>query len=78
MLVQQGTLKRGSHLVAGSGWAKVRSLLDDQGRTLAAATPSVAVEISGWKALPSAGDVVVQVKSEVRAVLMLAHGVCLF
>ena len=65
VLVQEGTLKRGTHLLAGSSWAKVRSLRDDQGRTLSAATPSMAVEVSGWKTLPSAGDVITQVKSEV-------------
>ncbi|KAK5936394.1 hypothetical protein CgunFtcFv8_027761 [Champsocephalus gunnari] len=66
-LVQTGTLRRGSVLVAGTSWAKVRFLLDENGRALQEAGPSVAVEIAGWKELPAAGDTMMEVESEQRA-----------
>ncbi|XP_039668226.1 translation initiation factor IF-2, mitochondrial isoform X2 [Perca fluviatilis] len=66
-IVQRGTLKRGCVLVAGRSWAKVRFLFDENGRTVAEAGPSAAVEVVGWKELPSAGDVFLEVESEQRA-----------
>ncbi|KAM9363223.1 translation initiation factor IF-2, mitochondrial isoform 1-T1 [Symphorus nematophorus] len=66
-IVQRGTLKRGCVLVAGKSWAKVRFLFDENGRAVTEAGPSVAVEIVGWKELPSAGETIVEVESEQRA-----------
>ncbi|XP_078127516.1 translation initiation factor IF-2, mitochondrial isoform X1 [Sander vitreus] len=66
-IVQRGTLKRGCVLVAGRSWAKVRFLFDENGRAVAEAGPSAAVEVVGWKELPSAGDVFLEVESEQRA-----------
>ncbi|KAM7394853.1 hypothetical protein PAMP_021633 [Pampus punctatissimus] len=66
-IIQQGTLKRGSVLVAGKSWAKVRFLFDENGRAVAEAGPSTAVEVVGWKELPSAGEVILEVESEQRA-----------
>ncbi|XP_069386533.1 translation initiation factor IF-2, mitochondrial [Paralichthys olivaceus] len=66
-IVQRGTLKRGCVLVAGKSWAKVRLLFDENGRALMEAGPSCAVEVVGWKELPSAGDVILEVESEQRA-----------
>lgn len=64
-IVQQGTLKRGAVLVAGKTWAKVRFLFDEKGRAVTEAGPSAAVEVVGWKDLPSAGDLLLEVESEV-------------
>ncbi|XP_053275616.1 translation initiation factor IF-2, mitochondrial [Pleuronectes platessa] len=66
-IVQRGTLRRGCVLVAGKSWAKVRLLFDENGRALTEAGPSCAVEVVGWKELPSAGDVILEVESEQRA-----------
>lgn len=64
-IVQQGTLKRGAVLVAGKTWAKVRFLFDEKGRAVTEAGPSSAVEVVGWKDLPSAGELLLEVESEV-------------
>ncbi|XP_068558850.1 translation initiation factor IF-2, mitochondrial isoform X2 [Cebidichthys violaceus] len=66
-IIQRGTLRRGCVLVAGKSWAKVRFLFDENGRAVTEAGPSSAVEVVGWKELPSAGDVMVEVESEQRA-----------
>lgn len=67
-LIQRGTLQRGCILVAGKSWAKVRTLFDENGHTTAEAGPSCAVEVVGWKDLPSAGDLLLEVESEVRII----------
>lgn len=54
-------------LVAGKSWAKVRFLFDENGRVVTEAGPSTAVEVVGWKDLPSAGELILEVESEVRA-----------
>nr|XP_024658507.1 translation initiation factor IF-2, mitochondrial isoform X2 [Maylandia zebra] len=66
-IVQQGTLKRGCVLVAGKSWAKVRFLFDENGCAVREAGPSTAVEVVGWKELPSAGETILEVESEQRA-----------
>jgi translation initiation factor IF-2 len=65
-LVQRGTLRKGCILVAGTAWAKVRAMFDDAGRPLNEAPPSTPVEILGWRELPSAGDEIIEVESEVN------------
>uniref|UniRef100_A0A8C2XPA4 Translation initiation factor IF-2, mitochondrial n=1 Tax=Cyclopterus lumpus TaxID=8103 RepID=A0A8C2XPA4_CYCLU len=67
VIVQRGTLRRGCVLVAGRSWAKVRFLFDENGRAVKEAGPSAAVEVVGWKELPSAGEVILEVESEQRA-----------
>ncbi|XP_070770985.1 translation initiation factor IF-2, mitochondrial [Enoplosus armatus] len=66
-IIQRGTLKRGCVLVAGKSWAKVRFLFDENGRAVTEAGPSAAVEVVGWKELPSAGEIILEVESEQRA-----------
>ncbi|KAK6300201.1 hypothetical protein J4Q44_G00282990 [Coregonus suidteri] len=66
-IVQRGTLKKGCTLVAGKTWAKVRFLFDENNCTVKEAGPSTAVEIVGWKELPSAGEEILEVESEKRA-----------
>ncbi|KAM3958857.1 mitochondrial translation initiation factor 2 [Aphomia sociella] len=67
VLVQRGTLRRGCVVVAGSGWAKVRVLTSADGRPVLEAPPATPVSVLGWRELPSAGDLVLEVKSEKRA-----------
>ncbi|MCI5745813.1 MAG: translation initiation factor IF-2 [Erysipelotrichaceae bacterium] len=55
-LVQNGTLRIGDCVVAGTCFGKVRQLKDDLGRLLSDATPSTPIEISGLQDVPVAGD----------------------
>nr|KAF6448089.1 mitochondrial translational initiation factor 2 [Rousettus aegyptiacus] len=66
-IIQRGTLRKGSILVAGKSWAKVRSMFDENGKTINEASPSMPVGIIGWRDLPSAGDEILEVESERRA-----------
>lgn len=56
LLVQNGTLRSGDVIVAGSTVGRVRVMLDENGRTVKAAGPSVPVEITGLDEVPSAGE----------------------
>lgn len=66
-IIQRGTLRKGSILVAGKSWAKVRLIFDENGKILNEAYPSMPVGIIGWRDLPSAGDEILEVESEPRA-----------
>lgn len=67
LLVEQGQLKPGSYLVAGTAYGKVRTLLDFQGKPLKLAGPSTPVTVTGFKELPQFGDSFVIVKHEKEA-----------
>jgi translation initiation factor IF-2 len=56
LLVQNGTLRVGDSIVAGSVLGKIRAMIDDTGNKVEAATPSFAVEILGLNDVPEAGD----------------------
>ena len=56
LLVQNGTLRVGDSIVAGSVLGKVRAMIDDMGEKVEEATPSFAVEILGLNDVPEAGD----------------------
>jgi translation initiation factor IF-2 len=67
VLVQKGSLDVGDALVAGSAWAKVRAMLDENGRPVKQAGPSKPVQILGWSAVPNAGDDFREVQDEREA-----------
>ena len=67
VLVQRGTLKIGDILVAGTEFARVRALINDQGGQVKEAGPSVPVEVLGFNGVPSAGDRFSVVETEARA-----------
>jgi len=67
LLVEQGELKPGHFLVAGTAYGKVRTLLDFQGKPLRSAGPSTPVTVTGFKELPQFGDEFVIVKNEKEA-----------
>lgn len=67
LLVEQGELKPGHFLVAGTAYGKVRTLLDFAGKPLKSAGPSTPVTVTGFKELPQFGDEFVIVKSEKEA-----------
>lgn len=56
LLVQQGTLKVGDPLVVGNTYGRVRVMVNDQGRRVKTAGPSMPVEITGLNDTPQAGD----------------------
>ncbi len=56
VLVQKGTLKVGDYLVAGTITGKVRAMVDDKGRNVKTAGPSMPVSILGLESVPNAGD----------------------
>ncbi|BAQ66406.1 translation initiation factor 2 [Geminocystis sp. NIES-3709] len=56
LLVQNGTLRVGDIIVAGSVSGKIRAMIDDRGDKVEAATPSFAVEVLGLNEVPAAGD----------------------
>ncbi|MCY7320457.1 MAG: translation initiation factor IF-2 [Phormidesmis sp. CAN_BIN36] len=70
LLIQNGTLRVGDILVAGSSLGKVRAMVDDRSKRVQAASPSFAVEVLGLSDVPSAGDEfeVFQDEREARAV----------
>ena len=57
ILVQNGTLRQGDTVVAGTTVGHVRVMLDDKGRTVKEAGPSVPVEITGLSDVPTGGDI---------------------
>ncbi|XP_054257631.1 translation initiation factor IF-2, mitochondrial isoform X2 [Macrosteles quadrilineatus] len=66
-LVSRGTLQRGSVVVAGLAWGKVRSMFDEDQQVVQQVTPGMATQVIGWRSLPSAGDLLLEVESEANA-----------
>lgn len=64
LLVEQGELKPGQFMVAGTAYGKVRTLLDFAGKPLKNAGPSTPVTVTGFKELPQFGDIFTIVKNE--------------
>jgi translation initiation factor IF-2 len=67
ILVQSGTLKRGDVILAGSSFGRVRAMLDENGKTINEAGPSIPVEIQGLTDVPQAGDEFMVLGDERRA-----------
>jgi translation initiation factor IF-2 len=67
VLVQRGTLRVGDVFVAGASSGKVRAMIDDHGKQVKEAGPSVPVEVLGLSVVPAAGDPFTVVENEARA-----------
>jgi translation initiation factor IF-2 len=67
MLVQSGTLKRGDVLLAGQVFGRVRAMLDENGKPVDEAGPSIPVEIQGLSDVPGAGDEAMALLDERKA-----------
>ncbi|MDP3785543.1 MAG: translation initiation factor IF-2, partial [Undibacterium sp.] len=67
VLVQSGTLKRGDVVLAGSSYGRVRAMLDENGKNITEAGPSIPVEIQGLTEVPAAGEEVMVMVDERKA-----------
>jgi len=67
ILVQSGTLRRGDVVLAGSAYGRVRAMLDENGKAITSAGPSIPVEIQGLTEVPAAGEEVMVMADERKA-----------
>jgi translation initiation factor IF-2 len=67
LLVQSGTLKRGDVVLTGAVYGRVRAMLDENGKPVQAAGPSIPVEIQGLSEVPGAGEEMVVLADERKA-----------
>jgi translation initiation factor IF-2 len=67
ILVQSGTLKKGDTILVGQTYGKIRSMLDENGKAIQSAGPSIPVEIQGLSEVPAAGDEVIAMQDERKA-----------
>lgn len=67
VLIQSGTLKAGDVVLAGSTYGRVRAMLDENGKPIKSAGPSIPVEIQGLTEVPQAGDEFMVMTDERRA-----------
>ncbi|EDW81488.2 uncharacterized protein Dwil_GK10998 [Drosophila willistoni] len=72
-IVSRGTLRKGSVLLSGLAHAKVRGLFDHNGQPLTEAPPGTPVEILGWRELPLAGELILEVETEKKAHAVLKY-----
>ena len=64
VLVQNGTLRQGDYVIVGNAVGRVRAMVDDKGKTVKVAGPSIPVEIIGLDDVPQAGDELNAVEDE--------------
>ncbi len=67
VLIQSGTMKRGDAVLIGSVFGRVRAMLDENGKSIAEAGPSIPVEIQGLSEVPDAGESLMVLTDEKRA-----------
>ncbi len=67
ILVQSGTLKRGDVVLVGAVFGRVRAMLDENGKAVDEAGPSIPVEIQGLSDVPAAGDEAMALGDEKKA-----------
>ncbi|HEY7685061.1 MAG TPA: translation initiation factor IF-2 [Gemmatimonadales bacterium] len=67
ILVQNGTLRVGEDFICGQFSGRVRALFDERGQTVAAAGPSIPVQILGFEGVPEAGDAFAAMKDPAQA-----------
>jgi translation initiation factor IF-2 len=67
ILIQAGTLKRGDNLLAGAVFGRIRAMLNENGKPVEEAGPSIPVEIQGLSEVPKAGEVVMTLADERKA-----------
>jgi translation initiation factor IF-2 len=73
ILIQEGTLRQGDVVLAGQHYGRVRAMLDEDGKPIKEAGPSIPVQILGLSGTASAGDVFVAVENEKQAREVASH-----
>jgi translation initiation factor IF-2 len=73
VLVQEGTLRTGDFIVCGPAYGRVRSMMNDQGKTVKEVLPGLPVEFAGLGDVPGAGEKFYCVKSEADAKEIASH-----
>ena len=76
ILVQEGVLKKGDIIIAGQDYGRIRAMVDENGKTIKEAGPSIPIEVLGLSGTPAAGAEVMVVKDErkAREVAMFRQG----
>ena len=76
LLVQSGTLHRGDIVLIGAVYGRVRAMLDENGKPVASAGPSIPVEIQGLSEVPAAGEdmMVLDDERKAREIALFRHG----
>ena len=76
ILVQNGSMNKGDMIIAGQDYGRIRALLDEDGKQIKSAGPSIPVEVLGLSGTPTAGAEVLVVKDErkAREVAMFRQG----
>ncbi|HEX6158321.1 MAG TPA: translation initiation factor IF-2, partial [Burkholderiales bacterium] len=76
LLVQSGTLKRGDIVLTGAVYGRVRAMLDENGKPVQQAGPSIPVEVQGLSEVPSAGEEMMVIADErkAREIANFRHG----
>ena len=67
ILIQSGTLKRGDNLLAGAAFGRIRAMLDENGKSIDEAGPSIPVEVQGLSDVPGAGEEIMVINDERKA-----------
>jgi translation initiation factor IF-2 len=67
LLVQSGTLKRGDIVLTGAVYGRVRAMLDENGKAVQEAGPSIPVEVQGLSEVPNAGEDMMVIADERKA-----------
>jgi translation initiation factor IF-2 len=73
VLIRNGTLKQGSFFICGEHFGKVRAMLNNRGKRMIVATPSMPVEVYGISGVPKAGDEFIVVADEKTAKEVIEH-----
>ncbi len=73
VIVQEGTLRRGDIIHTGTAWGKIRAMIDDKGRGVNEAGPSMPVEVLGLESVPQPGEKFTTLSSEREAREMISQ-----
>ena len=73
VLIKEGNLKQGNYFICGDNYGRVRAMLNNRGKKMVSAGPSVPVEIYGISGVPMAGDEFIVVKDEKSARQVVAY-----